>query len=267
MIKENYIVKNIFIIIGKIGSPFTEFILSLGNITRLFINILGSLLYTFKKIPLIIKELYFSGVRSIIIISVSGLFVGMVLGLQGYNTLQRFGSVSMLGSLVAISLLRELGPVLTAILFASRAGSGMTAEIGLMKATEQLEAMNVMAIDPVKYVITPKFLGGIISVPLLAALFNICGIYGGYFVGVILLNMDSGTFWSQMHDSIIFHEDVFNGIIKSFIFGITVNLISVYQGFVAKPTAEGVSSATTKTVVNSALSVLALDYVLTALMF
>lgn len=259
--------KNTFIIIGKIGSPFTEFILTLGSITKLLIAMTTSFVYVLKKSPLIIKELYFSGVRSIIIIAVSGWFVGMVLGLQGYNTLQRFGSVSMLGSVVALSLLRELGPVLTAILFASRAGSGMTAEIGLMKATEQLEAMSVMAVDPIKRVIAPKFFGGIIAVPLLAALFNVCGIYGGYFVGVVLLNMDSGIFWSQMHDSIIFHDDVFNGIIKSFIFGITVTLISVYQGFIAKPTAEGVSNATTKTVVRSALAVLALDYILTALMF
>ena len=191
----------------------------------------------------------------------------MVLGLQGYNTLQRFGSASMLGSVVALSLLRELGPVLTAILFASRAGSGMTAEIGLMKATEQIEAMNVMAVSPIKRIVAPKFIGGVFSVPLLTGIFNTSGILGGYFVSVILLKLDSGTFWSQMQDSVDLHNDVINGVIKSIIFGIVVTLIAVYHGFIASPTAEGVSSATTKTVVNSALAVLALDFVLTALMF
>jgi len=213
------------------------------------------------------KELYFCGVRSIVIITVSGWFVGMVLGLQGYNTLQRFGSVSILGSVVALSLLRELGPVLTAILFAARAGSGITAEIGLMKATEQLDAMNVMAVNPIKRIVAPKFIAGIVSVPLLSALFNVSGIMGGYFVGVILLKLDSGTFWSQMQDSVSLHNDVINGIIKSFIFGVAVTLISVYQGFIAKPTAEGVAIATTNTVVSGALTVLALDFILTALMF
>lgn len=250
-----------------LGNPFAGFIIHLGGICNLLFEILISIFYSFQKPGLIIKEIYFSGVRSIIIIAVSGWFVGMVLGLQGYNTLQRFGSVSMLGSVVALSLLRELGPVLTAILFASRAGSGMTAEIGLMKATEQIEAMSVMAVSPIKRIVAPKFIGGIFSVPLLTALFNTSGIIGGYFVGVILLKMDSGTFWSQMSDSVNLHDDVINGIIKSFIFGIAVTLIAVYQGFIAKPTAEGVSSATTRTVVSSALTVLALDFILTALMF
>ncbi len=258
---------NLFGLISKIGAPFTGFILSLGELARLLFNILFSLTYPLKNFFLLIKELYFSGVRSIVIIAFSGWFVGMVLGLQGYNTLERFGSLSMLGSMVAISLLRELGPVLTAILFASRAGSGMTAEIGLMKATEQLDAMSVMAVDPIKRVVSPKFLGGIISVPLLTGLFNVAGIFGGYFVGVILLRLDSGTFWSQMRSSVSLHDDVINGIIKSFIFGVAVTLIAVYQGFVAKPTAEGVSLATTRTVVSSALIVLALDFILTALMF
>lgn len=254
-------------LIQKIGHPFAEVIFHFGRIFILLLEILVNLGYSLKKFSLIVKELYFSGVRSIIIIAVSGWFVGMVLGLQGYNTLERFGSVSMLGSVVAISLLRELGPVLTAILFAARAGSGMTAEIGLMKATEQLDAMSVMAVDPVKRVVVPKFIGGIVSVPLLTALFNVTGIYGGYFVGVVVLQLDSGTFWSQMNDSVSFHSDVLNGIIKSCIFGVAVTLIAVYQGFIAKPTAEGVSLATTYTVVTSALSVLALDFILTALMF
>ncbi|MFN7094189.1 MAG: MlaE family lipid ABC transporter permease subunit [Burkholderiales bacterium] len=206
----------------ELGHPLAEFILHLGGIVRLLIAITINLSYPCRKFFLIIKELHFSGVRSLIIIAVSGWFVGMVLGLQGYNTLQRFGSVSMLGSVVALSLLRELGPVLAAILFASRAGSGMTAEIGLMKATEQLDAMSIMAVNPIKRIVTPKFIGGIISVPLLAALFNVAGIWGSYFVGVIWLKLDSGTFWSQMRDSVSFHDDVINGIIKSFIFGIEI---------------------------------------------
>lgn len=259
--------KQIYNVIATIGNPFTTFILHLGRITNLFLQILLSLAYPFKKFPLVIKEIHFSGVRSIVIIAVSGWFVGMVLGLQGYNTLERFGSVSMLGSVVALSLLRELGPVLTAILFAARAGSGMTAEIGLMKATEQIDAMSVMAVDPIKRIVAPKFIGGIVAVPILSLLFNTAGIWGGYFVGVILLRLDSGTFWSQMQDSVSLHEDVMNGLIKSFVFGIAVTLIAVYQGFIAKPTAEGVSLATTNTVVSSALTVLALDFILTALMF
>ncbi|MBX9867426.1 MAG: ABC transporter permease, partial [Burkholderiales bacterium] len=179
----------------------------LGELMRLLKYIISGLIYSLKRPQLIIKEIYFSGVLSLLIIAVSGWFVGMVLGLQGYNTLQRFGSVSVLGSLVALSLLRELGPVLTAILFAARAGSGMTAEIGLMKATEQLDAMSVMAVDPIKRVVVPKFISGIIAVPLLTALFDSCGILGGRFVGVTLLKLDQGTFWSQMQGSVGFHDD------------------------------------------------------------
>lgn len=259
--------KRIYNTIAAIGNPFAAFILHLGQITNLFLQILISLAYPFKRFSLIIKEIHFSGVRSIVIITVSGWFVGMVLGLQGYNTLERFGSVSMLGSVVALSLIRELGPVLSAILFASRAGSGMTAEIGLMKATEQIDAMSVMAVDPIKRIVTPKFIGGIVAVPILSLIFNTAGIWGGYFVGVILLRLDNGTFWSQMQSSVHLHEDIINGLIKSFVFGVAVTLISVYQGFIAKPTAQGVSLATTNTVVTSALTVLALDYILTALMF
>ncbi|MDQ5920057.1 MAG: phospholipid/cholesterol/gamma-HCH transport system permease protein [Pseudomonadota bacterium] len=254
-------------IIATIGKPFADLILYAGGMLNLLIEIIFSLPYSILRLNLILKEIYFSGVKSIVIIAVSGWFVGMVLGLQGYNTLERFGSVTMLGSVAALSLLRELGPVLTAILFASRAGSGMTAEIGLMKATEQIEAMSVMAVSPIKRIVAPKFIGGIIAVPLLAALFNTAGIIGSYFVGVTLLRLDQGSFWSQMQDSVDLHYDVINGVIKSAVFGAVVTLIAVYQGFVAKPTAEGVSNATTKTVVSSALTVLALDFILTALMF
>lgn len=254
-------------LIEYIGNPFTKFIKHLGKIIILFLNILLHIGYPLQQIQLLMKELHFCGVRSILIIAASGWFVGMVLGLQGYTTLSRFGSVSILGSLVALSLLRELGPVLTAILFASRAGSGITAGIGLMKATEQLDAMSVMAVNPIRRVVTPKFVGAIIAVPLLSALFSAMGILGGYFIGVILLHLDSGTFWSQMQDSVNLHTDVINGMIKSAVFGVFISLISVYQGFIAKPTAEGVSVATTHTVVWSALTVLAVDFVLTAFMF
>lgn len=259
--------RRLYTFICDVGHIGAEFVLHLGGITRMFFAIICGITYPLRRFTLIINELHFSGVRSIVIIAISGWFVGMVLGLQGYNTLARFGSVSMLGSVVALSLLRELGPVLTAILFTSRAGSGMTAEIGLMNATEQIEAMNVMAVSPIKRLACAKFIGGVISVPLLTALFNTAGIFGGYFVGVIMLRLDSGSFWSQMQNSVNLHDDVINGIIKSFIFGIAVTLIAIYQGFIAKPTAAGVSSATTYTVVISAVTVLALDFVLTALMF
>lgn len=253
--------------IANLGHPFTTFIIHLGGITRMLFATIYGITYPLRKFNLILQELYFSGVKSIILIIICGWFVGMVLGLQGYNTLSRFGSVSMLGSVVALSLLRELGPVLTAILFASRAGSGMTAEIGLMKATEQIEALSVMAVSPIKRLASSKFIGGIISVPLLTAIFNTAGILGGYFVGVIMLNLDRGSFWSQMQNSVNLHEDVINGIIKSFVFGVAVTIIAIYQGFIAKPTATGVSNATTYTIVISSVSVLALDFILTALMF
>jgi len=219
------------------------------------------------RFHLTIREIYYAGVLSLIIIVVSGLFVGMVLGLQGYNTLARFGSADALGALVALSLLRELGPVLAALLFASRSGSAMTAEIGLMKATEQLEAMSVMAVNPIARVVAPRFWAGVISMPILAALFNVMGIFGGYLVGVEMIGLDAGTFWSQMQNNVDLHYDVINGLTKSVFFGMAVTLIAVFEGYDATPTAAGVSSATTRTVVTSALVILALDFVLTAFMF
>lgn len=253
--------------ISLIGHPFAEAVLYLGGIVQILTSIIFNLGYSLKKFHLIVKEIYFSGVHSLIIVAISGWFVGMVLGLQGYNTLNRFGSISMLGSVVALSLLRELGPVLTAILFAARAGSGITAEISIMKTTEQLEAMNVMAVDPIKRIAAPKFLGGIIALPILTTLFNTTGILGAYFVGISLFQLDAGTFWSQMNDSVSLQYDIINGIIKSIVFGISVTLIAIYQGFIAKPTAEGASLATTGTVVYSALTILFIDFILTALMF
>lgn len=222
---------------------------------------------SFRRFHLTIREIYFAGVLSLIIILVSGLFVGMVLGLQGYDTLVRYGSSEALGVLVSLSLVRELGPVVAGLLFASRAGSAITAEIGLMKATEQLAAMEMMAVDPIARVVAPRFWAGVISMPLLAALFSAMGVFGGYLVGVRLIGVDEGSFWSQMQAAVDFREDVLNGVIKSVVFGVAVTWIAVYEGYDAPPTAEGVSGATTRTVVTSSLAILALDFVLTALMF
>lgn len=222
---------------------------------------------SWRRFPLIVKELFSSGVMSLIIIGVAGTFVGMVLGLQGYETLKRYGSESALGSLVALSLVRELGPVLAALLFASRAGSAMTAEIGLMKATEQIAAMEMMAVNPVARVVAPRFWAGVISMPLLAAIFSAMGVFGGYLVGVVLIGVDAGSFWSQMQSAVDVRDDIVNGVIKSFVFGIVVTLIALFEGFDAPPTAEGVSGATTRTVVESSLAILMLDFILTAFMF
>ncbi len=222
---------------------------------------------SFRRFQLTIKEIYFSGVLSLIIILVSGLFVGMVLGLQGYETLQKYGSDSALGTLVALSLVRELGPVLAALLFASRAGSAITAEIGLMKATEQISAMEMMAVDPIARVIAPRFWAGVISMPLLAAMFSAIGVFGGYLVGVVVIGVDEGQFWSQMQAAVDFRHDIMNGVIKSCVFGVAITAIALFEGYDAPPTAEGVSHATTRTVVTSALAVLALDFILTAFMF
>jgi phospholipid/cholesterol/gamma-HCH transport system permease protein len=220
-----------------------------------------------RRFTLVIRELYFTGVQSLIIILVSGLFVGMVLGLQGFETLQRYGAESAVGTMVAVSLLRELGPVVSALLFASRAGSAITAEIGLMKATEQLAAMEMMAVDPISRVVAPRFWAGVISMPLLAALFSAIGVYGGYLVAVVLIGVDEGSFWSQMQSAVDFHYDVVNGIIKTCVFGIAVTAIAVFEGYDAAPTAEGVSGATTRTVVTSSLAILGLDFILTSFMF
>ncbi|MFN2308508.1 MAG: lipid asymmetry maintenance ABC transporter permease subunit MlaE [Gammaproteobacteria bacterium] len=216
---------------------------------------------------LVLMQIHSVGVLSLVIIVVSGLFVGMVMGLQGYNTLVDFGAEESLGVVVALSLVRELGPVVSALLFAGRAGSALTAEIGLMKATEQLSGMEMMAVDPIKRVIAPRFLAGVISMPLLAAIFSAIGVMGGYFVGVGLLGVDSGAYWSQMQAKVDLYEDIYNGVIKSVVFGVAATWIALYEGYDAVPTSEGVSRATTRTVVHTALAVLGLDFVLTALMF
>ena len=250
-----------------IGSRVTGGIWRLGFAVRFFAVILMKSGTSFKRLNLIVDEIYSTGVLSLIIILVSGLFVGMVLGLQGYQTLQTYGAEERMGVLVALSLVRELGPVVAGLLFASRAGSAITAEIGLMKATEQLAAMEMMAIDPIARVVAPRFWGGVISMPLLAALFSAMGIFGGYLVGVVLLGVDVGSFWSQMQAAVDVREDVLNGVIKSFVFGIAVTAIALFEGYDAPSTAEGVSGATTRTVVTSSLAILALDFILTAFMF
>ncbi|MCD6046410.1 MAG: mlaE [Gammaproteobacteria bacterium] len=219
-----------------------------------------------KSFPLLIQELYSVGVLSLIIIIVSGLFIGMVVGLQGYNTLNKFSAAAQLGQLVALSVTRELGPVVTGLLFAGRAGSALTAEIGLMKATDQLSAMEMMGVDPLWRVISPRFWAGFISMPILSAIFSAVAIYGGYLVGVKWLGLDNGAFWGNMQSSVDFYNDVVNGLIKSVVFGFVVTWISVFQGYDTVPTAEGISRATTRTVVYSSLAILGLDFVLTATM-
>jgi len=252
---------------SHIGRQVIDGTWRLGYATRFFLLVLLRSGLSFTRFGLVVRKVYFSGVLSLIIIIVSGLFVGMVLGLQGYETLVRYGSAEALGTLVALSLVRELGPVVSALLFASRAGSAITAEIGLMKATEQLSAMEVMAVDPIARVVGPHFWGAVISMPLLASLFSAVGVFGGYLIGVVLIGVDDGAFWSQMQAAVDFRHDILNGIIKSAVFGVAVAAIATFEGYDAPPTAEGVSGATTRTVVTSALAILALDFVLTAFMF
>ncbi|MDO8811173.1 MAG: lipid asymmetry maintenance ABC transporter permease subunit MlaE [Gallionella sp.] len=253
--------------IKGIGHRVINAVWRVGVATRFFLLTLTHSGSGFRRFHLIIKELFSTGVMSLIIIIVAGLFVGMVLGLQGYETLKRYGSESALGSMVALSLVRELGPGVAALLFASRAGSAMTAEIGLMRATEQISAMEMMAVNPIARIVAPRFWAGVISMPLLAALFSAVGVFGGYLVGVVQIGVDEGSFWSQMQAAVDFREDILNGVLKSFVFGIVVTVIALFEGYDAPPTAEGVSGATTRTVVTSSLAILMLDFVLTAIMF
>ncbi len=254
-------------LLRRIGAGTVAFVRRLGYSARFSVAVLMHSPEAFRRLSLTLREIYFSGVLSLIIILVSGLFVGMVLALQGYDVLNRYGADESLGVLVALSLVRELGPVVAGLLFASRAGSAITAEIGLMKATEQLTAMEMMAVDPLARVVAPRFWGGVISMPLLAALFSTLGIYGAYLVGVKLIGIDPGAFWGNMQAAVDFRTDILNGIIKSVVFGVAVSMIAVFEGFDAQPTAEGVSSATTRTVVASSLVILGLDFVLTVFMF
>ena len=251
----------------RVGAGAISAVTRLGFAARFFAVVLIHSPAALKRTQLTLREIYFAGVLSLVIIMVSGLFVGMVLGLQGYDSLNKYGAGDSLGVFVGLSLVRELGPVVAGLLFASRAGSAITAEIGLMKTTEQLAAMEMMAVDPLARIVAPRFWGGVISMPLLAALFSAFGIFGAYLVGVKLIGIDGGAFWGQMKAAVDFWPDITNGIIKSVVFGIAVSLIAVFEGYDAKPTAEGVSTATTRTVVMSSLAILALDFVMTVFMF
>ena len=251
---------------AQIGKSTIDYFERLGKEVLLFLQTIAGFVILLPRPGLIVQQLYSIGVRSMLIIIVSGFFVGMVLGLQGYNTLVDFGAEESLGVVVALSLVRELGPVVTALLYAGRAGSALTAEIGLMKATEQLSGLEMMAVNPVDRILAPRLFAGIISMPLLAAMFSAVGVFGGYLVGVDLLGVDTGAYWSQMQAKVDFHQDIVNGVIKSFVFGIVTTWIAVYEGYSCIPTSEGVSRATTRTVVYSALTVLGLDFLLTALM-
>ncbi len=257
---------SILSVFRNIGSKVIESIWRLGAGTRFFGQTILASGESFKRFHLTIREIYFTGVMSLVIILVSAFFVGMVLGLQGYNTLQKYGSSDAIGVLVALSLVRELGPVVTALLFAGRAGTAITAEIGLMKATEQLSAMEMMAVNPIARVIAPRFWAGVIAMPILAALFSMVGVLGGYLVAVPLIGVDSGAFWSQMQASVDWQHDILNGVFKSMIFGVACTMIALFEGYDAPPTAEGVSHATTRTVVTSSLAVLGLDFILTSFM-
>jgi phospholipid/cholesterol/gamma-HCH transport system permease protein len=251
----------------KLGKATLGFFQRLGRGNLFLLHMFATIPGVLMKPRLVLNQLYTVGVLTLLIILVSGLFVGMVMGLQGYNTLVDFGAEDSLGVMVALSLVRELGPVVAALLFAGRAGSALTAEIGLMKATEQLSGMEMMAVDPMQRVVAPRFLASFISLPLLAAIFSAVGVYGGYFVGVDLLGVDDGAFWAQMQDKVDLHGDVYNGVIKSVVFGFVAGWIALFEGYDAVPTAAGVSRATTRTVVHTSLAVLGLDFVLTALMF
>jgi phospholipid/cholesterol/gamma-HCH transport system permease protein len=252
---------------SDIGFATRRQLADLGQGARLFVRLLTTLGGSLKRFGLIRDQIHFLGNYSLAIIAVSGLFVGFVFGLQGFYTLQRYGSTEALGLLVALSLVRELGPVVTALLFAGRAGTSLTAEIGLMKAGEQISVMAMMAVDPIKRVLAPRFWAGVIVMPLLAAVFSAMGIIGGWVVGVLMIGVDAGSFWSQIQGGVDVWQDVGNGMIKSVVFGFTVTFIALLQGFNAQPTPEGVASATTRTVVMASLAVLGLDFILTAMMF
>lgn len=253
--------------LARIGSSVRLGLTALGISARTFFTLVVATGSLWRRPRLVSDQVHFIGNYSLVIIAVSGLFVGFVLGLQGYYTLNKYGSEQALGLLVALSLIRELGPVVTALLFAGRAGTSLTAEIGLMKATEQLSAMEMMAVDPMRRVLAPRFLAGVIAMPVLAAIFSAVGVLGGYIVGVRLIGVDEGAFWSQMQSGVDVWADVANGVIKSAVFGVAVTYIALYEGYCAAPTPEGVARATTRTVVIGSLMVLWLDFLLTALMF
>ena len=255
---------NAVIRLGRFGLDILN---RLGTAVLFLFSALGGAAASLGRISMIVRQLYSVGVLTLMIILVSGLFVGMVLGLQGYYQLVNFSAESSLGLVVALFLVRELGPVLSALLFAGRAGSALTAEIGLMKATDQLAAMEMMAVDPMRYVIGPRMVAGIIAMPLLAAMMSAVGVIGGFLVGYGQFGLDPGVYWSSMQNGVDFVDDVLNGVIKSIVFGFIVTWVALFEGYHATPTSEGVSRATTRTVVTSSLAILGMDYILTALMF
>jgi phospholipid/cholesterol/gamma-HCH transport system permease protein len=249
--------------VTELWSSLIEALVALGDVSRFLLRLIQATPRALLRFDLIVRQIFNSGALSLVIIMLSGLFVGMVLGLQGFQLLQRFGSEEALGVAAAIGLVKELSPVITALLFAGRAGTALASEIGLMRATDQLSAMEMMAVDPIERVVVPRFLGGVIAMPLLAAIFSVIGVYGAQLVGVQIMHVDSGSFWSQMRAGVDI-RDVNEGLVKSCIFGVACSLIAVYQGYYAIPTAEGVGRATTRTVVSSAVMVLFLDYLLTS---
>jgi phospholipid/cholesterol/gamma-HCH transport system permease protein len=253
--------------IARLGKNTLAFLASFGRASQFLLGVLAGVPKPSVGLPLLLKQIYSVGVLSLVIVVVSGLFIGMVLGLQGYTILSDFGSESAIGQLIALTLVRELGPVVTALLFAGRAGSALTAEIGLMKATEQLSSMEMMGVDPLRRVIAPRLWAGFLSMPVLALVFSMVGVLGGMLVGVEWLGVFEGSFWGNMQASVDFRDDVLNGVIKSVVFGFVCAWIAVYQGYDCVPTSAGISSATTKTVVYSSLAVLGLDFILTAVMF
>jgi len=253
--------------IQRLGAITLRVFSRLGRASLFFLEVIASCVGMLKRPLLLVKQLYSVGVQTLIIIVVAGLFVGMVMALQSYYALVDFGAEDSVGVMVALSLLRELGPVVTALLFAGRAGSALTAEIGLMKATEQLSGMEMMAVNPMQRIVAPRFLAGVISMPLLATIFSAVGVIGAYLVAVQLLGLDSGAFWSQPQNKVDLYLDIYNGLIKSLVFGIVATWIAVFEGYDCIPTSEGLGQATTRTVVQSSLAILFLDFILTALMF
>lgn len=250
-------------LLRELLESLTEFLVNLGAVVRFLVRVVINSPRALLRFHLIGQQIYNSGSLSLVIIMLSGLFVGMVIALQGFQLLQRFGSEEALGTAAAIGLVKELGPVVTALLFAGRAGTALASELGLMRATDQISAMEMMAVDPIQRVVVPRFLGGVISMPLLAGIFSMIGIYGAQLIGVEFMGVDSGSFWSQMRATVRL-RDINEGILKSCIFGVACSLIAVYQGYYATPTAEGVGRATTRTVVTSAVAILFLDYLVTA---
>jgi phospholipid/cholesterol/gamma-HCH transport system permease protein len=250
-------------LIGELWENLLDSLVGLGSVVRFLLRLAAESPRALLRFDLIAEQIYNAGALSLVIIMLSGLFVGMVLGLQGFQLLQRFGSEEALGTAATIGLVKELGPVITALLFAGRAGTALASELGLMRATDQLSAMEMMAVDPIRRVVVPRFLGGMIAMPLLAAIFSVIGIYGAQLIGVQIMGVDAGSYWSQMRASVGL-RDINEGIVKSYVFGVTCSLIAVYEGYYAMPTAEGVGRATTRTVVTSAVFILFLDYLITA---